>query len=45
MQLDKARARAKSLAERIFQKDARIASLRAELAVHSEALAALRRDA
>lgn len=43
-QLDKARARTKSLAERIFQKDARIATLRADLAVHSEALAAIRRD-
>jgi chromosome segregation ATPase len=43
-QLEKARARTKSLAERIFQKDARISTLRADLAVHTEALAAIRRD-
>ena len=44
LQLDKTRARTKALAERIFKKDASIAALKAELAVHSEALATLRSD-
>lgn len=44
IQLDKARGRTKTLAERIFKKDARIAALKAEIAVHSEALATLGRD-
>lgn len=43
-QLDKTRLRAKAMAQQIFQKDNRIATLKADLAVHTEALAAIRRD-
>lgn len=43
-QLDKIRLRAKSMAQQISQKDNRIATLNADLAVHTEALAAIRRD-
>lgn len=43
-QLDKARLRAKSMAQNIFQKDNHVATLKAALAVHTEALAAIRRD-
>ena len=43
-QLEKTRLRAKSMAQQIFQKDNRIATLKADLAVHTEALAAIRRD-
>jgi len=43
-QVDKARARAKSMAQQIFQRDNQIASLRADLAARAEALAAIRRD-
>lgn len=43
-QLDKARLRARSMAQQVFQKDNRIATLKADLAVHTEALAAIRRD-
>lgn len=43
-QLDKARLRVKAMTQQIFQKDNRIATLKADLAVHTEALAAIRRD-
>ena len=43
-QLAKARKRVKSLTQEIFQRDHRIAELRTDLAVHTEALAAIRRD-
>jgi pSer/pThr/pTyr-binding forkhead associated (FHA) protein len=43
-QRDKARARAKHLTQEIFRRDHVIAELEADLAVHSEALAAIRRD-
>lgn len=43
-QLDKARLRVKSIAQQLFQKDNRIATLKEDLAVHTEALAAIRRD-
>lgn len=44
IQLDKARTRVKSLTEHIFSRDNLIAELQADLAVHTEALAAIRRD-
>lgn len=44
IQLDKARARVKSLTQHIFSRDNQIAELQADLAVHTEALAAIRRD-
>ncbi len=43
-QLEKARKRVKSLSEEIFKRDHEIAELRTDLGVHSEALAAIRRD-
>lgn len=43
-QLQKARQRVKSLAEQIFHRDNQIAALKSDLAVHVEALAAIRRD-
>ena len=43
-QRDKARARAKQLTQEIFRRDHKIDELEADLAVHSEALAAIRRD-
>ncbi|HEY5809080.1 MAG TPA: FHA domain-containing protein [Povalibacter sp.] len=43
-QLGKARARVKSMTQQIFNRDNRIAVLKADLAVHTEALAAIRRD-
>jgi DNA repair exonuclease SbcCD ATPase subunit len=43
-QREKARARAKQLSQEIFRRDHRIGELEADLAVHSEALAAIRRD-
>lgn len=43
-QLDKVRLRVRSLADQIFQRDSQIAALKAELATHVEALAAIRRD-
>ena len=43
-QREKARARAKQLTQEIFKRDHRIEELQADLAVHSEALAAIRRD-
>lgn len=43
-QLEKARKRVKSLTEEIFKRDHEIAELRTDLGVHSEALAAIRRD-
>jgi len=43
-QREKARARAKQLTQEIFRRDHRIEELQADLAVHSEALAAIRRD-
>jgi chromosome segregation ATPase len=43
-QRDKARVRAKQLTQEIFRRDHRIEELQADLAVHSEALAAIRRD-
>ena len=43
-QLDKARARAKSLSQEIFRRDHQIAELQADLAVHTEALAAISQD-
>lgn len=43
-QLMKARARVKSMTQQIFNRDNRIAVLKADLAVHTEALAAIRRD-
>jgi chromosome segregation ATPase len=44
MLLDKARAREKNLTEQIFTRDSQIAGLQADLAVHTEALATIRRD-
>jgi chromosome segregation ATPase len=44
VQLEKARARHKSMAQEVFQRDTRIAELKSDLAVHTEALAAIRRD-
>lgn len=43
-QLGKSRARVKSMAQQIFNRDNRIATLKADLAVHTEALASIRRD-
>lgn len=43
-QLNKVRLRVRSLADQIFQRDNQIAALKAELATHAEALAAIRRD-
>lgn len=43
-QLDKARGRVKNLSEQIFGRDNQIAGLQADLAVHTEALAAIHRD-
>jgi chromosome segregation ATPase len=43
-QREKARARAKQLTQEIFRRDHKIDELIAELAVHTEALAAIRRD-
>jgi len=43
-QLDKARARVKSLTQEIFRRDHQIVELQADLAVHTEALAAIRQD-
>ncbi|HET9445867.1 MAG TPA: FHA domain-containing protein [Steroidobacteraceae bacterium] len=43
-QREKARARAKQLTQEIFRRDHKIGELEADLAVHSEALAAIRRD-
>jgi chromosome segregation ATPase len=43
-QLEKARARVKSLTQHIFSRDNQISELQADLAVHTEALAAIRRD-
>ena len=44
VQLEKARARQKTMAQEIFQRDTRIAELKSDLAVHTEAMAAIRRD-
>jgi chromosome segregation ATPase len=41
---EKARARSKQLTQEIFRRDHKIDELEADLAVHSEALAAIRRD-
>jgi chromosome segregation ATPase len=43
-QLSKLRARVKSLSEQVFRRDHEIAELQADLAVHTEALDAIRRD-
>jgi hypothetical protein len=43
-QREKARARSKQLTQEIFRRDHKIDELQADLAVHSEALAAIRRD-
>jgi chromosome segregation ATPase len=43
-QREKARARAKQLTQEIFRRDHKIGELEADLAVHTEALAAIRRD-
>ncbi len=43
-QLKKSRARVTSMTQEIFNRDNRIALLKADLAVHTEALAAIRRD-
>jgi hypothetical protein len=43
-QREKARARAKQLTQEIFRRDHQIEELQADLAVHTEALAAIRRD-
>jgi chromosome segregation ATPase len=43
-QREKARARSKQLTQEIFRRDHTIEALQADLAVHSEALAAIRRD-
>jgi pSer/pThr/pTyr-binding forkhead associated (FHA) protein len=43
-QLNKLRARVKSLTQQIFSRDNEIAELQADLAVHAEALNAIRRD-
>ena len=43
-QREKARARAKQLTQEIFRRDHKIEELQADLAVHTEALAAIRRD-
>ncbi len=43
-QLGKARARVKTMTQQLFNRDNRIATLKADLAVHIEALAAIRQD-
>lgn len=43
-QLEKARKRVKTLTDEVFKRDHEIAELRTDLGVHSEALAAIRRD-
>jgi chromosome segregation ATPase len=43
-QLEKSRARSKSMGREIFARDAQIATLKADLAVHVETLAAIRQD-
>jgi len=43
-QLEKSRARSKSMAREIFARDSQIANLKADLAVHVETLAAIRQD-
>jgi chromosome segregation ATPase len=43
-QLEKARRRVKVLTQEVFRRDHRIGELRTELTVHTEALAAIRRD-
>jgi chromosome segregation ATPase len=43
-QLEKSRGRNKSIAREIFARDSQIASLKADLAVHVETLAAIRQD-
>jgi pSer/pThr/pTyr-binding forkhead associated (FHA) protein len=43
-QLEKSRARVKSMTQQIFSRDNQIAALQADLAVYTEALAAIRRD-
>ena len=43
-QREKARVRSKQLTQEIFRRDHKIGELEADLAVHSEALAAIRRD-
>lgn len=43
-ELNKARSRMKSMAQQVLDADNRIAALKADLAVHTEALAAIRRD-
>ena len=43
-QLEKSRARNKSMAREIFARDNQIATLKADLAVHAETLAAIRQD-
>jgi chromosome segregation ATPase len=43
-QLEKSRARNKSMAREIFSRDNQIVSLKADLAVHAETLAAIRQD-
>jgi pSer/pThr/pTyr-binding forkhead associated (FHA) protein len=43
-QLAKSRTRVKGLTQKIFDRDNRIAVLKSDLAVHTEALAAIRRD-
>jgi DNA repair protein SbcC/Rad50 len=43
-QLEKSRTRNKSMAREIFARDNQIASLKADLAVHAETLAAIRQD-
>lgn len=43
-QREKARVRAKQLTQEIFRRDHKIEELQADLAVHTEALAAIRRD-
>jgi chromosome segregation ATPase len=43
-QLEKSRARNKSMAREIFARDNQVATLKADLAVHAETLAAIRQD-
>jgi chromosome segregation ATPase len=43
-QLEKSRARNKSMAREIFARDSQVATLKADLAVHIETLAAIRQD-
>jgi hypothetical protein len=44
VQLEKARGRVKNLSEQIFSRDNQLAEMQADLAVHTEALAAIHRD-